>query len=150
QIAADKMPPGKEKLTTAEKTLLRAWIENGARGDDKSVVEAPDAAKEVTDADRAFWSFRPPVRPPVPQIRNPKSEIRNPIDAFLLAELDKKQLTFSPEADRLTLLRRATFDLTGLPPMPEEIELARNDKSAEWFEHVVDRLLSSPRYGERW
>jgi hypothetical protein len=149
QIAAGKMPPGKEKLTTAEKTLLRAWIDGGARGDD-TVVAPTDTGKEVTDADRAFWSFRPPVRPAVPTIRNPKSPIRNPVDAFLLAELEKKGLTFSPEADRLTLLRRATFDLTGLPPTPEEVERARNDPSAEWFEHVVDRLLASPRYGERW
>jgi hypothetical protein len=113
------------------------------------IVRADDA-KPITDADRAFWSFRPPVRPTVPTIRNPQSAIRNPIDAFVLAELQKQGLTFSPEADRLTLLRRATYDLTGLPPAPEEVQRTLGDEAPEWYERLVDRLLASPRYGERW
>src|SRR5438270_804675 len=75
---------------------------------------------QVSEADRQFWSFRPPARPPVPAARQ-TARARNPIDAFLLAALDKKGLGFSPEADRLTLLRRASFDLTGLPPTPKEV-----------------------------
>jgi hypothetical protein len=97
-----------------------------------------------------FWSFRPIVRPPLPTIKNRKSKIENPIDAFILAKLEKKGLTLSPEADKHTLIRRVTFDLTGLPPSPEEIEAFLKDSSPDAYEKVVDRLLASPAYGERW
>jgi hypothetical protein len=150
QIAADRMPAEGDKLTTAEKTLIRAWIDGGARGDEKAVAIAEGPDRAVTDADRQFWSFRPPVRPPVPVIHNPQSSIRNPIDAFLLAALQRKGLTFSPEADRLTLLRRATFDLTGLPPTPAEIDAFLADARPDAYDHLIDRLLASPHYGERW
>src|SRR5262245_36393408 len=104
---------------------------------------------DITADDRAHWSFRPPVRPPVPSIRDPRSA-RNPIDAFVLARLDAKGLSLSPEADRLTLLRRVCFDLTGLPPTPEEQRAFLADGRPDAYERLVDRLLASPHYGERW
>src|SRR5262249_26521598 len=109
----------------------------------------PDTDRQVTDADRDFWAFRKPVRPPVPAVKN-APRVRNPVDAFLLAALEKKGLTLSPEADRLTLLRRASFDLTGLPPSPKELDEVLADTAADAYERLIDRLLASKHYGERW
>jgi len=96
-----------------------------------------------------LWSLKPVVRPEVPKVKEPKL-VRNPIDAFVLAKLEEKGLTFSPEADRATLIRRLSFDLIGLPPSPEEVDAFVKDKSKDAYEKLVDRLLASPRYGERW
>jgi hypothetical protein len=101
-------------------------------------------------AEKAPWAFAPPRWPSVPVIRNRHSEIRNPIDAFILARLQAKGLTPSQEANRATLLRRVSFDLTGLPPSVAEQEAFFRDQSADAYEKVVDRLLASPAYGERW
>src|SRR6185436_17727031 len=90
-----------------------------------------------------------PVRPTVPEVRS-RERVRNPIDAFLLAALEKKGLSLSPEAEPLTLLRRASFDLHGLPPSPEEVEAFLADRAPDAYERLIDRLLASPRYGERW
>ena len=98
--------------------------------------------------DREHWAFRPPKTPQIPRIRS--AAVQNPIDAFLLAELERKKLSFSPQADRITLLRRACFDLIGLPPTPEEVDQFLADKSPDAYEMTVDRLMASPRYGERW
>ncbi len=95
------------------------------------------------------WAFTAPARPAVPHLKD-AGRVRNPIDAFLLARLEAKGLSFAPEADRRTLIRRLTFDLTGLPPTPAEVETFLADRSPNAFEKVVDRLLASPRYGERW
>ena len=103
----------------------------------------------VTDQDRDFWAFRPPQSAAVPNVRQAE-RVRNPIDAFVLARLEPTGLTLAPEADRLTLLRRATFDLTGLPPAPGEVEAFLADKDPDAYERLIDRLLASPRYGERW
>src|SRR5262249_1332339 len=89
-------------------------------------------------------------RPAVPEIRSPKVEIRNGIDAFILARLNDKGLQPSPPADRRTLIRRATYNLTGLPPTPEDVDAFLKDDSPDAFAKVVDRLLDSPHYGERW
>src|SRR5262245_23681476 len=94
------------------------------------------------------WAFRASKRPAVPEIRNPQSA-SNPIDRFLLAKLSDKGLSFAPEADRRTLIRRVYFDLIGLPPTPEQVEAFVNDKSPDAYEKVVDQLLASPQYGER-
>jgi hypothetical protein len=149
KITADKMPPGdKPKLSETEKALVRAWIEAGANDTGAGVVtDSPEAG--VTDADRNFWSFKKPVRPAVPVVVA-KERVRNPIDAFVIAVLEKKSLSLSPEADRLTLIRRATFDLTGLPPTPVEVGAFLHDSSPDAYEKLIDRLLASPRYGERW
>ena len=96
-----------------------------------------------------LWSLKPVTRPEIPKVQNAKA-VRNPIDAFVLAKLQEKGLTLSPEADRLTLIRRLSFDLIGLPPTPEEVDAFVKDKSKDAYEKLVDRLLASPRYGERW
>jgi hypothetical protein len=102
-----------------------------------------------TPEQRRHWAFQKIVRPEIPRARNTKW-IRNPIDAFILAELEAKSVEPAPRADKITLLRRASFDLIGLPPTPEEVDAFLADKSPRAFEKVVDRLLASPRYGERW
>jgi hypothetical protein len=145
-VAGDRMPPGKDKLTSAQKALLRNWIEQGAKG---ASTPAPPPVSEITEADRNFWSFRPPVRPPLPVVKQ-QHLARTPIDVFLLAGLEKKGLTFSPEAGRAALLRRLTFDLVGLPPAPEEVKAFLADSRPDAYEHVIERLLASPTYGERW
>ncbi len=109
--------------------LVRLWIEQGAKW-------------------QKHWSFVPPERPELPQVKN-QSWVRNPIDAFVLARLEGEQLSPSPEASRETLLRRVTFDLTGMPPTSAEIDAFVRDDSPNAYEKVVDRLLASPRYGER-
>jgi hypothetical protein len=96
------------------------------------------------------WAFRPVTRPGVPQISNLKSQIRNPIDAFVLARLEKAGIKPAPTVDKLTLLRRVTLDLIGLPPTPAEQRAFLADDAPDAFAKVVDRLLSSPQYGERW
>jgi hypothetical protein len=151
KIAADKMPPGKAKLIEAEKVAIRGWIDSGAHEDGSSVAQQPEKAADrlVTEADRNFWAFRSPVRPAVPAVQHAE-RVRNPIDAFVLAALEKKGLSLSPEADRLTLLRRAYFDLVGLPPTPQEIDAFLADRSPDAYEKLIDRLLASEHYGERW
>jgi Protein of unknown function (DUF1553)/Protein of unknown function (DUF1549)/Planctomycete cytochrome C len=148
KIRTDAMPEGDVKLSAAEKDVIRRWIEAGAPGDDKTpAARGPDLT--ITDEDRNFWAFQTPVRPRVPAVKT-----SNPIDAFLMVSLQKKGLTLSSPAEPLVLLRRVTFDLTGLPPTPAEIDEFLKDcgsaKPQTAYEKVVDRLLASPRYGERW
>ncbi len=95
------------------------------------------------------WAFRPPARPPVPAVKN-RAWVRTPVDAFLLAEMERRGVSPSPPADRRTLLRRITLDLTGLLPTPEETDAFVRDAAPDAYEQVVDRLLASPHYGERW
>jgi hypothetical protein len=118
--------------------IFAIYLGNGA----SRVLSFPDDQNE-------YWAFRKPVRPAIPSVKN-KSWVRTPIDAFILARLEEKGLVPSPPADKSTLLRRVTFDLTGLPPSPEEIRAFLADTSPDAYEKVVKRLLSSPRYGERW
>jgi hypothetical protein len=151
KITANQMPPDKVKLSDAEKAVIRAWLDGGANS--SSAVTSPSAEdstdRQVTDADRLFWAFQPPQRPAVPGVQH-VPRVRNPIDAFILAALEKKGLTLAPEADRLTLLRRASFDLIGLPPSPQDIEAFLGDQSPNAYERLIDRLLASEHYGERW
>ncbi|MBI5759703.1 MAG: DUF1549 domain-containing protein, partial [Planctomycetales bacterium] len=130
--AAEVMPPPKEnkKLTDAERQLLRKWIEQGANF-------------------QTHWSFKPVQRPPVPKISNLKSQISNPIDAFILSRLHAEGLQPSPEANKSTLIRRVTLDLTGLPPTPAEIDAFVNDRRPDAYEKLVERLFASPHHGER-
>ncbi len=107
------------------------------------------AEPELTAEDRAFWSFKPPVREIPPAVKQ-EAWVRNPIDQFVLAKLEGKGIKSSPEADRRTLIRRVTFDLIGLPPTMAEIEAFQKDTSPNAYEKVVDRLLASPQFGERW
>jgi mono/diheme cytochrome c family protein len=135
------MPPGKSKLTAEEIKLLAAWIDAGALWPES--VEAKTKSSEPS-----WWSFRKPVRPPVPIVKN-TAWVRNPVDAFIMAKLEEKNLTPAPPADKLTLVRQAYFDLTGLPPTPEQVDAFIADNSPDAYERLIDRLLSSPRYGER-
>jgi hypothetical protein len=112
--------------------------------------EAPPAAQEPPAKDgKVWWAFRSLERPPLPEVRD-RAWVQSPIDAFVLARVEEKGLSPSAPAERATFIRRATYDLHGLPPTPEEIEDFLNDPSPEAFERLVDRLLASPRYGERW
>ncbi|MCS6952199.1 MAG: DUF1553 domain-containing protein [Bryobacterales bacterium] len=126
-----RMPPPNfhRSLTDKQIELIRTWIEQGASW-------------------KEHWAYTPPQRPPLPAVRL-KSWPRNPIDYFVLARLEAENLKPSPEADRITLLRRLSFDLTGLPPTPEEIDAFLRDRSPDAYERQVDRLLASPHYGER-
>lgn len=144
-VSSEKMPPVGQKLTAEEKGLIRKWINDGANG--VSNAPAIDRSDDVTDAD--LWSFRPPIRPAVPKVRD-RDRVRNPIDAFVLRQLEKNNLPSAPRANRLTLLRRASFDLIGLPPSPEEVKQFIADAGPGSYERMIDRLLASPQYGERW
>ncbi|MCO5295788.1 MAG: DUF1549 domain-containing protein [Fimbriimonadaceae bacterium] len=135
-----KMPPS-GKLPADELALLTKWAEAGAPW--------PATPKVAPSSGSTFWAFVPPTTPPVPEVKD-KRWAQNPIDAFVLAKLEQNGLQPAPSADRRTLIRRATFDLTGLPPTPEEIDAFLADKEPNAFERVVDRLLASPAYGERW
>jgi len=140
-----KMPPGK-KLSGADIALLAKWIAMGApwAGNATAGIK-PEAAK----IPEKYWAFVPPKEPPSPQVRE-SGWVKSPIDAFILAGLEAKGLKPAPPATKRELIRRATFDLIGLPPTPEEVQAFLNDPSPDAFAHVVDRLLASPRYGERW
>ena len=129
-----KMPPpnSNRKLTDKQIDLLQRWVEQGAKWG-------------------KHWSFEPPVRPPTPNVKDPAvaARVKNPIDAFLFARLERDGLAPSPEANKEALIRRVTLDLTGLPPTPAEVDAFVADPSSDAYEKLVDRLLASPRYGER-
>jgi mono/diheme cytochrome c family protein len=147
-----RMPIGGE-LEEDDLEAIANWIDKGAAWPAALTIKPLPAnfkEKEITAEQRKYWAFVKPVRPEIPNISNRASQISNPIDAFILAELSKKNLVPSPPADKATLLRRVTFDLTGLPPTPEELKAFLADKAPNAYEKVVDRLLASPRYGERW
>ena len=141
QISGEQpaMPPVGDLLNPSEVRLIFRWIAEGAE-DDTPAARGMEAHK--------WWSLRPLKRPPVPE--EDLSWIRNPIDLFILAKLKEHGLAPSPEADRRTLIRRLSYDLHGLPPTPNEVDAFVNNSSAEAYEKLVERLLASPRYGERW
>jgi hypothetical protein len=115
-----------------------------------AAVASPQATeREFKAAERNYWAFQKVVKPPAPGVQD-GAWVRNEIDAFVLARLEEKKIAPNPPADKATLIRRATLDLTGLPPTPEEVQAFVNDDSPDAFAKVVDRLLASPRYGERW
>jgi hypothetical protein len=130
-VAAERMPPPRSgrTLTVRQIDLIRRWIEQGAKW-------------------QKHWSLIPPHRPPVPANKDARW-CRNPIDRFILERLEREGLAPSPEASRTTLIRRITLDLTGLPPTPDEVDAFTVDRAPEAYEKMVDRLLRSPRYGER-
>lgn len=161
RIRAEEMPPRRQLVSVSVKPMeagelkkLEAWITAGmpqsSVGPDVATTE-PD--RLVTDADRDFWSFRPP-RATVPPLSGTSTDgaqlIRNPVDQFIAEKLRANGLSPSPEADRITLIRRVTFDLIGLPPTPEEVAAFAADTNPLAYELLVERLLASPHYGERW
>ncbi len=137
---AAKMPKQGPKLTKEEIDALRQWIDGGAPWP-KGVT--------LVEQKTEWWSLKPIARPTVPDVKN-KAWVRTPVDAFILATLEAKGLTPAPAADKATLIRRLTYDLHGLPPTPEEIDAFLKDESPDAYKKLVDRLLASPRYGERW
>jgi mono/diheme cytochrome c family protein len=145
-----RMPP-KGKLPGDQVAVLAAWVKMGAPWPEATEVRtaAPASGLTVTAKDREFWSFRPVREPPPPQVRD-ASLPRSPIDRFVLAKLEEQGLSPVAAADKRTLIRRATFDLIGLPPTPAEVDAFLADPSPGAFAKVVDRLLASQHYGERW
>ena len=135
-----KMPPQGSALSSKDVAILRVWIDQGAPWS----IPSTDQQEEPS-----WWSFRTPQRPAVPKAKEEKW-VRNPIDAFILAKLEEKGLPHAPLADKRKLIRRATFDLIGLPPTPEEVENFLNDPSPNAYANRIDELLRSPHYGERW
>ncbi|HEY1271431.1 MAG TPA: DUF1549 domain-containing protein, partial [Terriglobales bacterium] len=150
-IETDQMPQG-GKLSVADKQLIKSYIQYGrfpqATPETEAAIQAREAAK-ITPQERNWWSFRKPVKPAVPAVKDTAS-VRTPIDAFVLAQLEHKGWKMQPEADRTTLIRRAYFDLVGLPPTPDEVKAFKDDKSPNAWEKVIDHLLASPHYGEQW
>ncbi|MSR58999.1 MAG: DUF1553 domain-containing protein [Planctomycetaceae bacterium] len=144
------MPPrGKgQRLAEEDVAALSAWVTAGAKWPEGRRL----SPFELTTPHRAgydWWSLQPVRLPAIPAVHD-QAWVRSPIDAFILKELEQRQIAHAPEADRPTYIRRVTFDLLGLPPTPDEIDAFVNDASPDAFESLVDRLLASPHYGERW
>lgn len=183
-VESGKMPKRDKKLTPAEVALLRQWIATGAKTFRPEPTELPKGTAGISDEERSFWSFQPIRQPAVPKTKS-RDRVRTPVDAFLVAAMKPAGVKFSPDADPVTLIRRATLDLTGLPPTPEEVEAfvrecaeeraGENRKtgrqengtaitppvfpssrspvfqfSGSAYERLIDRLLDSKHYGERW
>lgn len=142
-----KMPPT-GKLADEEIAAISKWVENGAVWPERAVVPKTNAYV-ISPEQRNFWSFRPVVKPEVPKTSDSKWA-RGTIDRFILAKLEEAGLHPSAPADKRTLIRRVSYDLTGLPATAEEIDAFEKDRSPQAYERVIDRLLASPRYGERW
>jgi hypothetical protein len=143
-----QMPPT-GRLTDSEIAAVETWIKNGAVWPQATKPTSAPAPYVITAEQRAFWSFRPIANPAPPTVHDSKW-VHSEIDRFILAKLEQQNLKPVPAASKRTLIRRATYDLTGLPPTPAEVAAFENDRSPNAFAKVVDRLLDSPRYGEKW
>ena len=152
RVEAGEMPPRKagkaQPVPPEEIRQLRAWIAAGASWPEGLVLD-PFEATSATRAGRDFWSLRPVIDAAVPRVRQGEL-VQNEVDAFLLSKLEARGWTYAPEADRRTLIRRLSIDLTGLNPAYEEVEAFVADAAPGSYERLVDRLLASPHYGERW
>src|SRR3954452_12335640 len=136
-----RMPLKADPLPPAQIALVKAWIDQGAKW--------PDSASGGDAKLTKHWAYEKPVRPELPAVRD-SAWVRSPIDRFVLARLEKEALPPSKEASRETLIRRLSLDLIGLPPAPAEVDAFVHDASPDAYERLVDRLLASPHYGERW
>src|SRR3954471_14311597 len=134
----DRMPLDHDALSEEQIKIIETWIDQGAIWPDSASVKV-----------EKHWAYIKPERPELPEVRD-KSWPKNGIDYFILARLEKEGLTPSPKADRAHLIRRVSLDLTGIPPTPEEVTAFLTDESPDAYEKVVERLLASPHYGERW
>ncbi|MCH2212102.1 MAG: DUF1553 domain-containing protein [Fuerstiella sp.] len=155
RIHAEEMPPRKRLIEASVKPMepdeirrLTAWIRAGAPDGEKLSLDS-EVEPLVTDEDREFWAFQPPGEITAPDVQHPDL-VRNAVDAFILEKLEAKGLSLSPVADRRTLIRRAAFDLTGLPPEPDLMDAFLTDTRPGAWERLIESLLSSRRYGERW
>ncbi|MED5453271.1 MAG: DUF1549 domain-containing protein, partial [Verrucomicrobiota bacterium] len=146
QIQSDKMPDGPKKLTPSQKQIIREWIKQGAKTA-RTEPKDPDSIR-FTEEELSHWSFKPVIKHSVPMPSG--FDISTPIDGFIAEELSKLKINFSPRASRESLIRRITFDLTGLPPSPSEVEEFVNDETPQAWTRLVDRLLESPEFGVRW
>jgi mono/diheme cytochrome c family protein len=160
RVSSGEMPPGEDKnLSVEEISILRTWVKAGARTESTEPETIEDNAY-FTPQEKAWWAFQPVTQPAVPNVRG---SVNGPIDAFLLAKLEENgreanpnaerpnvALNFSPRANRVTLVRRLYLDLLGLPPTPAQIQEFLDDERPAAWERLVDRVLASPRYGERW
>jgi len=142
---ADLQMPPKRQLSDAEIADLVAWVKMGA----PDPRAAPEAQKAWANASQKHWAWQPVRKPAVPEVKD-AGWVKTPVDNFILAKLEEKDLKPNPPADKRTLIRRASFDLIGLPPTTEEVDNFLKDDSPDAFAKVVDRLLASPHYGERW
>ena len=150
KVSSRSMPPkDAPPMTQAEIESIRHWIDSGAREGQPSAAYYESEARPVTSEERDFWSFRK-LEPPQLQEVSRASVLTSPIDALVFEELEPKGLTLSPPADRIALLRRAYFDLIGLPPSPAEVDEFLQDDSEFAWSRLLDRLLASPHFGERW
>ena len=141
-----QMPMGGDKLSRLDISFLRAWIDQGAAWD---ATPSEAAAQPTPNEPTKHWSFVPPKQPAIPAVRN-QNWVRNPIDAFVLARLETENIKPSPEAARATLLRRLSLDLTGLPPTPRQLDAFLADTRQRAYKQLVDDLLDSKHYGEKW
>ena len=147
RVTNGEMPPGDTRLSTQEIATLKKWLTQGAKAA-RPEPETLGVGLGITPEERAYWAFQPIKRPkPLPQAAS--ARVRSPLDALLLQAMPKG-LTFAPDADRLTLIKRAYFDLIGLPPSEKELAMALKDTGSDWYGKLIDRLLDSPHYGERW
>ncbi len=147
-ITSGEMPPdGDDPLNANEIALVRRWIRFNAPAKEKVIEPSPAAL--ISKEDRSHWAYQKPVWHEPPTVRQ-SGRVRKPIDAFILARLEEKGLSLAPDADRETLLRRVFLDLIGLPPSPKEIANFLTDERSDAYEQLVDRLLKSPHFGERW
>src|SRR5262249_17881257 len=140
------------KLAQKDIDVLTRWVKEGIPFKPGIAVATTTHGSEggrVTPEARNYWAYKPVQRPNVPDVKN-KAWVRNPIDAFLLARLEGKGLSPAAPADRVALIRRVYYDLTGLPPRPEDVDAFVNDKAADAYERLIDRLLATPQYGEKW
>jgi hypothetical protein len=148
RIRAGEMPPGEKKMAAADAAVLERWIAAGAPTLRDEPAELPPGLG-ITEEERSYWAFQPIRRPAIPQYSE-ALRVRTPIDALLMQQLQLRGLTFSPDADRRTLIRRASLDLLGIPPTPEQVDEFVNDAGSDAWERLIDRLLAAPQYGERW
>ncbi|HVU86267.1 MAG TPA: PSD1 and planctomycete cytochrome C domain-containing protein [Pirellulales bacterium] len=148
RIRAGEMPPGEGKVTAKEIDTIARWIAGGAKTARPEPESIPPGVG-ISVEERSWWAFQPLARPAVPESQPADPRVRGPIDALLKAAMPSG-LSFAADADKRVLIRRASFDLLGLPPQPDEVEAFVADQSPDAYERLLDRLLASPHYGERW
>lgn len=149
-MRSGEMPKGEKKVSAEEIAVVEAWIARGA----PTARPEPESVPQgffITEEERNFWSFQPIARPPLPKVADDeKARVRTPVDLFVAAALAERGLRLAPEADPVTLIQRVYADLLGLPPAPETIKAFLKDPAKDAYERLLDRVLDSPQYGERW
>jgi Protein of unknown function (DUF1549)/Protein of unknown function (DUF1553)/Planctomycete cytochrome C len=148
RMKSGEMPPTEKKVPGGQIAIIEKWIAGGAATSREEPETLPPGLG-ITDDERAYWFYQPIRRPSVPAV-SPPEQNRSSLDAFVRAKLGENGLGLNAEADRFSLLKRVTLDLTGLPPSPDEVEKFLTDDAPDAFERLLDRLLASPHYGERW